>query len=82
MTIALKKKGFRFIEVLSPCPTLYGRRNGFADGLAAMKDFKQRSKTREGAPTHEVDLVPGGAIPVGTFVNRDRMDYLTLMKQR
>lgn len=82
MTVALKKKGFRFIEVLSPCPTLYGRRNGLVDGLAAMKDFKQRSKIREGAPTHEVDLLPGGEIPVGTFVNRDRMDYLTLMKQR
>jgi 2-oxoglutarate/2-oxoacid ferredoxin oxidoreductase subunit beta len=79
---ALKKKGFRFIEVLSPCPTLFGRRNNLADGLAAMKDYKDRSKIRHGAPTHEVALVPGGEIAVGKFVDRERPDYLTLMRQQ
>ena len=36
----LKKKGFCFIEVLSPCPTLYQRRNKMGDGLDAMKYYK------------------------------------------
>ncbi|MCL4795022.1 MAG: 2-oxoacid:ferredoxin oxidoreductase subunit beta [Bryobacteraceae bacterium] len=82
MKEALSKKGFRFIEVLSPCPTLYGRRNNLADGLAAMKDYKERSKIRNGAPTHETALVQGGEIVVGKFVDRERPDYLTLMRQQ
>ena len=35
------KKGFSFIEVLSPCPTLYQRRNKMGDGLDTMKFYKQ-----------------------------------------
>jgi len=77
---ALKKKGFRFIEVVTPCPTLYQRRNNMGDGLAAMKDYKERSKIRNGAPTHEVAIVPGQQIVCGKFVDRERPDYLTLMR--
>ena len=52
----LNKKGFCFIEVLSPCPTLYQRRNKMGDGLDAMKYYKQASKIRHGAPTGECAL--------------------------
>ena len=31
------KKGFCFLEVISPCPTLYQRRNKMGDGLALSK---------------------------------------------
>ena len=79
---ALTKKGFRFIEVLSPCPTLYGRRNNLGDGLAAMKDYKARSKVRQGAPTNSVALHSGGEIVVGKFVDRERPDYLALMRRQ
>ena len=50
----LNKKGFCFIEVLSPCPTLYQRRNKMGDGLDTMKFYKEMSKVRNGAPTSEV----------------------------
>ncbi|HNY40659.1 MAG TPA: thiamine pyrophosphate-dependent enzyme [Bryobacteraceae bacterium] len=82
MTEALKKKGFRFIEVLSPCPTLYGRRNGYADGLAQMKEYKEMTKVKNGAPTYEVAIVPHQPIIVGKFVDRERPDYLTLMRSQ
>jgi 2-oxoglutarate ferredoxin oxidoreductase subunit beta len=82
MAKALKKKGFRFIEVLSPCPTLYQRRNNMGDGLAAMVDYKNRSKIRNGAPTYEVAMEPGGDIIVGEFVDREREDYLTRMRKQ
>ena len=32
MKEALRKKGFSFIEIISPCPTLYQRRNRLGDG--------------------------------------------------
>ena len=66
------KKGFSFIEVLSPCPTLYQRRNKMGDGLDTMKFYKQVSKVRNGAPTSEVALSKSGEIVVGKFVDRER----------
>ena len=36
MKEALQKKGFTFLEVLTPCPTLYERRNRLGDGLKRM----------------------------------------------
>ena len=77
---AMKKKGFSFIEVISPCPTLYQRRNKMGDGLDAMKYYKEKSKTRHGAPTSETALSRDGEIVVGKFVDRDRPDYLELLR--
>ena len=73
------KKGFCFIEVLSPCPTLYQRRNKLGDGLDTMKSYKALSKIRNGAPTSETALTRGGEIVVGKFVDRERPDYFDLM---
>jgi 2-oxoglutarate ferredoxin oxidoreductase subunit beta len=77
---AFQKKGFSFIEVISPCPTLYQRRNKLGDGLDAMKYYKEKSKVRHGAPTSEVGLTMTGEIIVGKFVDRDRPDYQTMMR--
>ena len=77
---AFKKKGFSFIEVISPCPTLYQRRNKLGDGLDTMKYYKEKSKTKHGTPTGEVGLTMTGEIIVGKFVDRDRPDYSELLK--
>lgn len=79
MNEMFQKKGFGFIEVLSPCPTLYQRRNKMGDGLDAMKFYKEVSKTKHGCPTSEVGLTKAGEIIVGKFVDRDRPDYGTMM---
>ena len=82
MTEVLHKKGFSFIEVLSPCPTLYQRRNKLGDGLDTMKYYKESSKTRHGAPTAEAALTMQGEIVVGKFVDRDRPDFMELMRHQ
>jgi len=79
---AFQKKGFSFIEVISPCPTLYQRRNKMGDGLDTMKYYKEKSKVKNGAPTSEVGLTLNGEIAVGTFVDRDRPDYQSMMRAR
>jgi 2-oxoglutarate/2-oxoacid ferredoxin oxidoreductase subunit beta len=73
------KKGFGFLEVLSPCPTLYQRRNRMGDGLDAMKDYKRYSKIRPGHPTSEVGLVKEGEIIVGKFVDKERPEFMDMM---
>jgi 2-oxoglutarate/2-oxoacid ferredoxin oxidoreductase subunit beta len=82
MTEVLHKKGFCFIEVLSPCPTLYQRRNKLGDALETMKYYKAASKIRHGTPTSETALSMKGEIIVGKFVDRDRPDYLELMRHQ
>ncbi len=82
MVEMLHKKGFCFIEVLSPCPTLYQRRNKLGDALDTMKYYKSASKIKHGAPVSETGLSMQGEIIVGKFVDRDRPDYLELMRRR
>ncbi len=81
MAEMMKKKGFGFIEIISPCPTLYQRRNKMGDGLDAMKFYKQMSKIKHGAPTSEVGFTKDGEIIVGKFVDRERTDYATQMNE-
>jgi 2-oxoglutarate/2-oxoacid ferredoxin oxidoreductase subunit beta len=75
----LLRKGLVFIEVLSPCPTLFGRRNQLGDGVSMVKIFKERSAIRNGASTTEVALTPDGEMVVGTFVNRERPTWMDAM---
>ncbi len=82
MVDIFKKKGFCFIEVLSPCPTLYQRKNRMGDGLDAMKFYKEKSKIRHGIPTSEVALTKDGDIIVGKFVDRERPEYMDLMRSQ
>jgi 2-oxoglutarate ferredoxin oxidoreductase subunit beta len=77
-----KKKGFCFIEVLSPCPTLYERRNKLGEGLDTMKYYKEKSKVRNGVPTSEVALGMRDEIVVGKFVDRERPDYLEMLRNQ
>ncbi len=76
------KKGFCFLEIVSPCPTLYQRRNKMGDGLDTMKYYKAMSKVKNGAPTSEVALSRQGEIIVGKFVDRDRPNYMELMQHK
>jgi 2-oxoglutarate ferredoxin oxidoreductase subunit beta len=80
MKEALLKKGFSFVEVISPCPTLYGRRNRIGDSLDEMKTYKTRSQIKNGSNTKDVDLGMGGPIIVGKFVDRERTTYQDAME--
>ena len=77
----LRKKGFSFIEILSPCPTYYQRRNKMGDGVDTMKYYKEKSKKKDMAPTAETALTRDGEIVVGKFVDREREDFSTAMKR-
>jgi 2-oxoglutarate ferredoxin oxidoreductase subunit beta len=77
---ALRKPGFSFVEAISPCPTLYGRRNRIGDGLDEIKTYKERSVIKNGADTKTVDLGMTGPIVVGKFVDRERPTYHEAME--
>jgi 2-oxoglutarate ferredoxin oxidoreductase subunit beta len=76
MNEALQKRGFRFIEIISPCPTLYQRRNRLGDGLDAMKYYKEKSVIKHGADTRGVGITFQGEIVCGKFIDRERETWL------
>jgi len=78
---ALAKRGFSFIEVLAPCPTLYSRRNKLGDGLDQMTYFRDSSEIRNGADTKTIPLEFQGKIVVGKFVDKERPTYLDSMNE-
>ena len=78
---ALAKKGFSFVEILAPCPTLYSRRNKLGDGLEQMIYYKENSEIRHGANTKTVALDFQGKIIVGKFVDKERPTYLEAMNE-
>ncbi len=75
---AIQKKGFSFVEILSPCPTLYGRRNKLGDGLEMMQIFKKNSAIKNDADTREVGLDFNGKIICGKFIDRERPTFLDI----
>ena len=75
MTETLKKKGFTFIEIISPCPTLYGRRNRLGSGLDTMKFYRENSIIKHDANTKDLDIEMNGKIIVGKFVDKELPTY-------
>jgi 2-oxoglutarate/2-oxoacid ferredoxin oxidoreductase subunit beta len=84
MVEAFSRKGFSFIEIIAPCPTLYQRRNKMGDGLDTMRAYKGMSVIKNGASTRDVEIDMKGPIVVGKFVDNVRptlQQSLTLQLQ-
>jgi len=77
---ALAKPGFSFVEIISPCPTLYGRLNKQKSGLEQMDYYRKSSIIRHGADPRQADIALNGQIVVGKFVDLDKPSYLQLQK--
>ncbi|MCF7890044.1 2-oxoacid:ferredoxin oxidoreductase subunit beta [Candidatus Bipolaricaulota bacterium] len=77
MEDALSKKGFSFVEILSPCPTGYGRKNDLGEGIDELKSYQNRAVIKhESDPSEaEIERDPEAEIVVGNFVDIDRPTY-------
>ncbi len=74
---ALSLKGFRFIEVLTPCPTGFGRRNKMGTAIDTSKLYQEHGKINHGADTRDVQLEdPLSDFSIGKFVDKDKETYL------
>ena len=69
---ALQKRGFSFVEIISPCPTLYGRMNKMREGLEQMKFYKEHARIVHGADPKDVDIDLGGDFIIGKFVDIEK----------
>jgi 2-oxoglutarate ferredoxin oxidoreductase subunit beta len=81
MQEALGRRGFSFIEVITPCVTLYARRNRLGDGLNLLKYYYEKSEIQHGADTRDVDISYQGKLIVGKFVDKDKPTFLDCMNE-
>jgi len=80
-TEALLKRGFSLIEVISPCPIVYGRMNRQPTGLDQMRYYRENSIIRHGADPKDVDIDLNGKIVVGKFIDTERPTFSDLQEE-
>lgn len=76
MKTALERKGFSFIEMISQCPTAYGRRTRTGGPVEMIKWFKQFPLRKKDEPLGYRTLTPDG-VDLGVFVDKTEMDFET-----
>jgi len=79
MKKALQTEGFRFIEVVTQCPTAYGRRAGFKDLGEMLKYYKENTLTIEQAEKMTPEELEK-KIVVGEYVARRRPTLVEAVK--
>ncbi len=72
---AIGRRGFRFVEVIAPCSTLYARLNKLGSGLDLMRFYHDSAEVRHGADTRGVDIGYQERIVCGKFVDEERPTF-------
>jgi len=76
---AIHHRGFSVVEVISPCPTLYGRRNRQPTGLDIVQYYHEKSVIRHGIDPALAGIDLDGEIIVGKFVEKDKPTFEDLL---
>ncbi|HBN26909.1 MAG TPA: 2-oxoacid:ferredoxin oxidoreductase subunit beta [Desulfobacteraceae bacterium] len=71
---ALSRKGFSFIEIISPCPINYGRRNK-KPPMEILKMYQENTIIKNNANPAELDIDFERGVILGKFLDRDRPTY-------
>ena len=72
---AMQRKGFRFIEILSPCPVNFGRRNDLPEGIDELKMYQKYSTVANFVDPKIAEIKWESEIIVGKFVDIEKPTY-------
>lgn len=75
---AMNKRGFSFIEAVTPCPTGYARRNKLGSTLDLMRHFRDNSFITDELDPEKTALPFNPKIAVGTFVDIEKPTFLDM----
>ena len=75
MKQGIQKKGFSLIEVRTPCPVAYGRRNRLGSPVDMFKALKEGSLTKAQAEKMKPEELEGKII-TGVLVDVDKPEYI------
>ncbi|MHC4506748.1 MAG: thiamine pyrophosphate-dependent enzyme [Planctomycetota bacterium] len=78
---AIARKGFRFVEVIAPCSTLYARLNRLGTGFDLMRFYHDNAEIRHGADTRELAIDFQDRIVCGKFIDEERPTFLEMMDE-
>lgn len=70
----LQKEGFCFIEVVTPCPEIFGRHNKMRTGLEMMEWFRRASVVENFSDPSKAEI-SSERIVLGEFVNVQKVSY-------
>lgn len=87
---AISYRGFSFVDILTSCPTYFGRMNDVSDPYDMMQYIRDISTPLVDCTCHETDNPsdPHDAhdkkepMPTGIFRDEERADYATLYRQK
>ena len=77
---AIQRKGFRFIEVVAPCSTLYARLNKLGTGFNLMQFYHDNAEIRHGADTRELGIDFQNKLVCGKFIDEERPTFQEMMR--
>lgn len=77
---ALAKRGFSVVEVISPCPTYYGRWNKMGSALQQMKYYHDNSIIQHWSDPAQANIGLTGEIIVGRFVDVEKPTFGDLQR--
>ncbi len=72
---ALGMRGFRFIEILSTCPEIFGRHIGMRDPFTLYSTLKSKVVVKQSPSIEESDLDWGKGFIIGEYLVRDNPGY-------
>lgn len=71
---AIRKKGFSVVEVMTPCPTAFGRRNRLGNGADMIKQLKEDAVSFEKA-SKMTEQELAGKVVTGILVDKELPEY-------
>ncbi|MEM4624686.1 MAG: thiamine pyrophosphate-dependent enzyme [Thermosphaera sp.] len=77
---ALGMKGFRFIEVVSTCPEIYGRHIGLRDPVEMYNELKKRVIYKPRPTLDEAVISWEKGIVIGEFVVKDNPGFIDILR--
>jgi 2-oxoglutarate ferredoxin oxidoreductase subunit beta len=72
---AFLKPGLSFVEVISPCPTAFGRRNRLGTAREMIKLYNSQSVIRNNVHPDETVIQEGRKLVLGKFVDLERPTF-------
>jgi 2-oxoglutarate ferredoxin oxidoreductase subunit beta len=73
-TLAMQKKGFSLLEIITPCPTIYGRYNRLGDAVKMLEAQRDNTVPLEEARNMSQEELEG-KILTGVFVDVEKPEY-------
>ncbi|HIE05187.1 MAG TPA: 2-oxoacid:ferredoxin oxidoreductase subunit beta [bacterium (Candidatus Stahlbacteria)] len=78
---AMQKKGFRVIEIITPCVSYYARPNRLGQGIDVMKFYHDNAEIRHFEDVRNVAIKFQQKVICGKFVDRERPSFLECISQ-